>query len=463
MDSNNNRFDVIIIGGGIYGVMLALEASLRNLSVAIVERKDWGCGTTFSWLRILHGGLRYLQTMDLPRFYESVRERAWFMQHFPDLVRPLPCIMPLHESHSFSPILMRIALALNDVLSLHRNRHLLNSHFIPPGEIINSDSVQVALPYVDSGGLRAGACWHDAVVVEPQHLMLEILQWCKSNGVRAFNYTEAVELLKSDGRATGLEVRSAGGSVRRRMYAPGVINATGHWCLELASRFGLSVPKPPRMSWAWNILFDIPNKSRCAGAISARRPDGQTFFVLPWRGRTLVGTGHAAIPEGAEHACVPRHLIHAFIDEVNEAAPALNLTESRISRVFEGRLPVHRNDMTRLTSRPLIVDHKSSGGKGFYTVWGIKFTTARTVARAVLRKACQANMSAARSYERPINGVAKGVADEVLIRAIESGNVDEQLLQKIVEMGIDSDVLYLDIWTTCCYAAAVWVTIRRMP
>jgi glycerol-3-phosphate dehydrogenase len=382
--------------------------------------------------------------MDLPRFYESVRERAWFMQHFPDLVRPFPCVMPLYEKNSYSPILMRVALGLNDVLSLHRNRRLMKSHFIPPGEIINNDSVQEALPYVDGGGLRAGARWHDAIVLEPQHLMLEILHWCKTNGVRAFNYTEAVELLKSDGTVTGLEVCNANGNDRRRMFAPVVINATGHWCLELASRFGLNVPEPPRMSWAWNILFDIPNKSRCAGAVSARRPDGQTFFVLPWQGRTLVGTGHAAIPEGAEDSCVPGHLIQDFIDEVNEAAPALDLTESKISRVFEGRLPVQRNDTTQLTSRPLIVDHGSSGAEGFYTVWGIKFTTARTVARALLRKACQADTSPARNYKRPTNGTANGVADEDLIRAIDSGKVDEQLLQKIVEMGIDSDVQYLD-------------------
>jgi glycerol-3-phosphate dehydrogenase len=444
MSSDNNRFDVIVVGGGIYGVMIALEASLRNLSVAIVERKDWGCGTTFNWLRILHGGLRYLQTVDLPRFYESVRERGWFLEHFPDLVKPLPCIMPLYETNSYSTMLMRVALGLNDVLSLHRNRHLLKTHHILPGEIINIDAVQEALPFVDGDGLRAGARWYDAIAVEPQRLLLELVQWCKTNGVRAFNYTEAVDLLNSDGGVTGLEVRGAGGGARRQMYAPVVINATGHWCIELATRFGLSVAKPPRMSWAWNILFDVPNNSCCAGAVTARRRDGQTFFVLPWQGRTLVGTGHAAIPEGAESSSVPGHLIQEFISQVNEAAPALDLTEARISRVFEGRLPVQASDVTRLTSRPLIVDHGSEGVEGFYTVWGIKYTTARPVARALLRKACSSNSSAARHYTRPTDDTVTGVADEALIRAIDNGTVDELLLRNIVKMGVDSDVHCLD-------------------
>lgn len=401
MDSDNNRYDVIVIGGGIYGVMFALEASQRNLSVAIVERDDWGCGTTSNWLRILHGGLRYLQSLDLPRFYESVRERSWFLQHFPDLVRPLPCIMPLYATSSFSPILMKAALGLNDFLSLHRNRSLLKSHHIPPGGVVSKETVQEALPFVDGDTLRAGARWYDAIVLEPQRLLLELLHWSKTNGVSAFNYTEAVDLLSVDGVVTGLDVRSARGGDRRRMYAPVVINACGHWCLELAQRFGLSLAEPPRMSWAWNILFDRPNDSHCAGAVSTRRSDGQTFFVLPWQGRTLVGTGHATIPAGAEDSPVSEHLVQEFIREVNEAAPALDLTEERISRVYEGRLPVMASDVTRLTSRPFIIDHGNSGAQGFYTVWGIKYTTARAVARTLLRRACPSSRSAGRHPKRP--------------------------------------------------------------
>ena len=105
-----DEYDLIVIGGGVQGIMLTLEGSRRGLRVLLLEKADWGSGTTYNWLRILHGGLRYLQTADLPRFIESVRERGWFLEHFPDLVAPLPCVMPLYRSGSRSPTLMAAAL-----------------------------------------------------------------------------------------------------------------------------------------------------------------------------------------------------------------------------------------------------------------------------------------------------------------------------------------------------------------
>jgi glycerol-3-phosphate dehydrogenase len=90
-------YDLIIVGGGIYGAMLALESVFRGLKPLLLEKSDFGAATSFNSLRIVHGGLRYLQTLDLPRHFESVRERRWFLRNFPDHVRPLPCLMPLFQ------------------------------------------------------------------------------------------------------------------------------------------------------------------------------------------------------------------------------------------------------------------------------------------------------------------------------------------------------------------------------
>ncbi|MEJ2083967.1 MAG: FAD-dependent oxidoreductase [Acidobacteriota bacterium] len=93
---SRDSYDLLIIGGGIYGACLSLEASRRGLSSLVLERDDFGGATSWNSLRILHGGLRYLQHLDLKRFRESVAERRWFSFWFPELVRPLPCLMPLY-------------------------------------------------------------------------------------------------------------------------------------------------------------------------------------------------------------------------------------------------------------------------------------------------------------------------------------------------------------------------------
>ena len=91
------RFDLVIIGGGIYGAMLQLYAAAAGLKSALIDRGDFGAETSFNSLRILHGGLRYIQSLDLRRSRESIREQRWFLGKFPDLVRPLPCLLPLYK------------------------------------------------------------------------------------------------------------------------------------------------------------------------------------------------------------------------------------------------------------------------------------------------------------------------------------------------------------------------------
>ena len=168
MAQSPQKYDLIIVGGGIYGIFLALEAGRRGLRSVLLEKDTWGAGTTGGWLRILHGGLRYLQTMDLPRFYESVRERRWYMQLFPELVRPLPCVMPLYRDHSHSPLIMRAALAANDVLSAHRNRGVPSGNHLPRGRVLSAEDVRSMLPFAETAGLRAGALWYDAMAIEPE-------------------------------------------------------------------------------------------------------------------------------------------------------------------------------------------------------------------------------------------------------------------------------------------------------
>ena len=156
------EFDLIVVGGGIHGVMLTLEASLRGLKTLLLEKGDFGGATSFNSLRIIHGGFRYLQHADLPRLLDSARERYWYLKHFPDLVQPLPCLMPLYGAGLRRPALLGPALAVYEHLTARFNRHLPSSHCIPAGRILSAAETLAACKLLRREGLQGGALWHDA-------------------------------------------------------------------------------------------------------------------------------------------------------------------------------------------------------------------------------------------------------------------------------------------------------------
>lgn len=385
-DKSKKEYDVLVIGGGIYGVMFALEAARENRRVMLFERADWGSGSTENWLRILHGGLRYLQTADLPRFFESVRERSWFLEHFPEYTRPVRCVMPLYRRGSRSRLIMRTALLVNDVLSVHRNRRLADTNRLPGGSVISAKEVSGLLPYVDTDGLVGGALWYDAMVIEPQLLLMQLLDWCKHYNVEMRNYAEVVEIETGEGAVSGVHAVLRNSSDRQFFGAPVVINAAGHAVPKIAEQAGSAIPVVPANSWAWNVLFDIPFAGDCAAAVHERRKDAQVFFVVPWQGRMLAGTGHAPIASGDRARGVPADFMRRFVRDLHNAAPGLGVSMQKVARVFAGNLPVEQHNPEELTSRPIIVDHSHLGLSGLYSVWGIKYTTVRAVVRRTLKQ-----------------------------------------------------------------------------
>ncbi|HKI04910.1 MAG TPA: FAD-dependent oxidoreductase [Thermoanaerobaculia bacterium] len=375
-------YDLLVVGGGIYGVTLALEAARRGLSALLVERSDFGGATTWNSLRIVHGGLRYLQTMDLTRHRESVRERQWFLRHFPDLVEPLPCLMPLHDpprgGRLRRPGILRAALAADALLA--RDRALPRGHLLGPAETAE------LFPAVDRAGLRGGALWHDAFVADSHRLVIELLRWACRCGARALNYVEAVELRVEDGKVRGLRAvdRESGRSFELEGRA--VVNCAGPWVGRTARRFDRDRPGLFQPVLAFNLLLDREPPSSVAVAVASREPGAQTWFLVPWKGRLLAGTAYAPATEEALRDGMPgAPQIEGFLRELNAAMPGLDAAGDQVLRVLWGRLPAAAAGSTVPASRPVIQDHGSDGGpRGLVSVSGVKLTTARTVAGKVL-------------------------------------------------------------------------------
>jgi glycerol-3-phosphate dehydrogenase len=377
---------LIVVGGGIYGVCVALEAARRGLHPLLVERDDFGGATSWSSLRIVHGGLRYLQKLDLYRFRQSIPERRWFQSVLPDLVRPLPCLMPLYGNGLRKPWIFQIALRLNDRLSRRRNDGLRDDVRLGPGEVIGPAEVCELVPAVDRTGLRGGALWHDAYMLSSERVLIELLRWACGSGAIALNYVEAVALRIAAGRVCGVEAldRESGQSIE--LQAPVVIACGGPWSRSLSARFDRERPELIEPSLAFNLLVDRPAIADVAVAVAPKRPGASTYFVLPWKGRILAGTCHLPWDGGLDPIGPTEEQLIGLLDDLNAAIPGLGVERRHVMRVYAGIVPAVAAGSNHTANRAIVVDHGATGGpQGLVSVSGVKYTTARLEAQRTLR------------------------------------------------------------------------------
>ena len=379
------EYDVIIIGGGIYGITLALEAGRRGLKSLLLEKGDFGEYTSFNSLKIIHGGLRYLQSLDLHRFKESVRERSWFLKHFPRQVFPLPCLMPLYGKGMKRPVVFRLALLANHLLSLDRNEGLEDDHRLPSGRVASVQESKTIFPLLDTEGLKGSAIWYDAAMPNSQLLVMELLRLATETGTTAQNYSPVRSLLTdSHGRMKGVMALDRESGELHEYRSSTVINSAGPWSRKVIAGILGDREELFRPSLAWNVAFNRPALSDHALAVQARTPGSRLYFVTPWKGRIFAGCGHEPWLRGPDRPMPTQKQLDQFIGELNRAMPGVNLKVEEVSRVFAGLLPAAEEGTSNLTKREVIIDHGAAGGpEGLYSVGGIKFTTSRLVAEKI--------------------------------------------------------------------------------
>jgi glycerol-3-phosphate dehydrogenase len=377
-------YDLIVIGGGIQGVSILLEAARRGLKALLLERADYGGATTWANLRIIHGGLRYLQSLDIPRLRQSVGERHWFLSHFPDLVRPLACLMPLYDYGLRRPGVFRVALALNEVLS---RRTGAGAARLPLGHVLDAAETARLFPRVDRVGLHGGALWYDAVMLSPERVVMEMLHWACARGGRALNYVMAERLLLDGAKVCGVEAYDRVNRQTLPFAGARVVNATGPWSRALAARLDRDLPDLFRPSLGFNLLLERAPIAEVAVAVAPKAPGARTYFVLPWKGRILAGTYHATLEPRQTKPIPSEAQVAQFLGDLNAAVPGLGLAPEAVVRVYAGLLPARRCGSPEAATRDVVHDHGAARGpQGLYSVSGVKFTTARLLAEKTLRR-----------------------------------------------------------------------------
>jgi glycerol-3-phosphate dehydrogenase len=443
-EASRVSYDLLVVGGGIHGVALTLEAARRGLRPLLLEKDDFGGGASWNSLRIVHGGLRYLQTFDLRRIRESVAERRWYLSEFPDLVFPLSCLMPLYGDGLHRPGVLRLALAVNDLLSRTMNEGVPAARALARGRVLSVQETVERFPAADREGLKGAALWHDAVIPSLQRLLIEMLHWSCACGARALNYVEGKRLVLRDGGTAGVEAVDNESGDTLLFQAPVVVNCAGPWCREVAERFDRDIPELFAFSIAFNALLDREPLSDAALAVTPRGREGRTYFLLPSNGRILAGTFHAVSTGSRPNGRVEAAMLDAFLGDLNAAIPSLAVSAEEVLRLHWGFLPAKRPGSPEQAVREVVHHHADHGGpRGLFSVSGVKYTTARRVAEKALRRILAwrgGGLPAAGDGARP--AASRTVPESEVERLLESGAdaVGDQV-RSLVER---ESVLHLD-------------------
>jgi glycerol-3-phosphate dehydrogenase len=385
--------DLLIIGGGITGAGVLHDAALRGLRVALVERGDFGCGTSSRSSKLIHGGLRYLRRMQLGITRTACRERDLLARLDPHLVTPVRFLYPAYEHDPTPGWQVNLGLAMYDHLTPVRHRH----------ERIDAEAVGWTVPQLAGAGLEYGLLYDDAIA-DDARLVLAVVSAGVLAGGAALSWARAEALVRG-GRGTiaGAVVRDLETGATRTVHASVVVNATGVWCDEVRALAGAQDARL-RPSRGSHLLFPrvrLPLEV----AITALSPDdGRPVFVVPHPEGTLVGTtdlfhsGDLAEPRPAaeEIAYLMRFVRHAF--------PAARLTPADVSGAFAGVRPVLESDVEdpSAASREEAVWDED----GLLSTAGGKLTTYRATAEKVVDAALDLLPSERRDAAAPSSSEA---------------------------------------------------------
>jgi glycerol-3-phosphate dehydrogenase len=376
-----DEFDVVVVGGGITGAGVALDAAARGYSVALLERADYASGTSSRSSKLVHGGLRYLQHFDLGLVREALLERQLLVALAPHLVRPLPLVVPAFEG-AHPDRLVGVGLNLYDVMARDRGERRRRSESWSPDRhrIISGEEVVELLPALAGREPTSGYLFYDCQT-DDVRLVLTVLGEAERFGAVCANRVDVTALLERDGRAAGVHVRDAESGASFEVRAANVVNATGVWADELRPQELHDEAELPRIrpSRGTHVTLRHEDLPLVGGAI-VPAASGRSIFALPWLGHTLVGTTDNDYEGPLDHI-EPSGEDIAYLLDATSAFFGTELAAGQLTGAFAGVRPlISTGDPKKSVdiSRKAELYETSSG---MITITGGKLTTFRRMAK----------------------------------------------------------------------------------
>lgn len=436
----NERWDLFIIGGGITGSGIALDAASRGLRVALVDKGDFASGTSGKSSKLIHGGLRYLREMQFRTTLESSREKRILKSIAPHLIEDLPFIFPI--SPGFGQGLMTgTGLWIYDRMASN------------PGELrhhrMSADETSRALPRFDASKHRGAFVYHDAKA-DDCRLTLHVLKRAVTFGALALNYV-AVEGFEQQGdTVVAARIRDAESGRTGSVAAKVFINAVGVWCDEVRAMHQNVETPLIRPSKGIHIVVPRSRLGHTTAVVIPSPEDRRIIFLIPWGEHTLIGTTDTLYSGRLESARAESADVAYLLGKVNHAFPAVGLTMSDIRSTYAGLRPLLHNtaDHPSRASRDHLLVRSPSG---VWTITGGKLTTYRRMAVEVVDSAIESfglagrpsetdriDLFAAAPTDDPLNRAYGSEADEIRRQAREDPRLNAPLAEGLPNLLAES-------------------------
>lgn len=420
-------FDVVVIGGGIYGAGIAWDLALRGRTVALIEKNDFGGATSSACFKLIHGGLRYLQFFEFSKLRESVEEQRILRFIAPHLVRPLPFLVPCYGFGKKGTLYLRTGMSLYELLAGNRNRGLPESHHVLPHRVLSKDQCLAVAPGISQAGLKGGVMFWDAQLTNCERFTFSVVASAALAGACVANYVEAQRIEKTgiDPQIISVFARDRLSGKDLRIQGKFVINATGPWAYDFLRQaqpsqahlsqaaIGLAPPNEapalelpvPKFSKGFQLVLPqiIRDIAVTIESTSSKRDallsmGGRKLFIVPWRGHSLLGTTDSLHGGTADDYFVSEDEIEEFLFEFQQSYSSPLFERRNVTHVFGGLRLIRTTGIqkkpgdvtdTDILRNDVVIDHRPVHWN-MLSVVGMKYTTFRSVAERVSDTVCQA-------------------------------------------------------------------------
>ncbi|MDO9049378.1 MAG: glycerol-3-phosphate dehydrogenase/oxidase [Methylobacter sp.] len=361
------HFDVLVCGGGIYGAWTAYDAALRGLKVAVVDQGDWASGASSASTKLIHGGLRYLESLDFKLVKKALREREMLKKATPHRVWPLRFGVPVFKDSRLSSIRLKLGLTLYDFLAGTLGSGQAHRHF-------SRAAFAERFPCLNPALLTGGFTYADAQT-DDARLVLELIDGALSAGAVCVNYCKVTGFIEDKGQVSGAKVQDKVDGKTATVYARQIVNAIGQWTAESGCRL------------TKGIHLILPKALGNEALLLTAKSDGRVFFMIPWYGLTLLGTTDTDYSGYVDQVCVEADEVDYLLTGANRVLD-VNWTEADIIGRYAGLRVLKQSSKATPSAASRDWELKVADN-GLLTSIGGKITSAREDAAQIVNTLCE--------------------------------------------------------------------------